>query len=414
MTLPRLRFSLRTLLLATLLAGSGMNCWRVREAWGFQKIPMYRGHRDELSEFTALFSQSGRFLAIRPGKLCADPHNGSDVLDLNEGGPIYPLPEEKVKSDRSFVAWHPTDDILLIKDTLKRYPGDQAVYQGGRMRFSDTGRYLIERKKGETSIRESTNFKAVLTIVESADAVTVDELLSADEKYWVRLRRRIAPAGRAGDGRYCISCFDIGASKQCWEWEVPDECDTCTLSHESIVQDGERFRGDGECFFTACSVSKNLIWDRDVVCYTMDYQSGVPKSWAWRFKGSVKAKEPPLDPSFFQDKEWRIAASGNRQGLVCDVLMPLAAPGMFTLTAEGSTMTMPIAVSGNRQRVAACVDGNALGIWTRRRQHLEWWGVYEQWEFWPVAAFFSAFVWSLWRDWKDSRKITLAPRALSA
>ena len=58
-------------------------------------------------------------------------------------------------------------------------------------------------------------------------------------------------------------------------------------------------------------------------------------------------------------------------------------------------------MSHDSRKIAAVVDNNALAIWTRRREHFEWWGIYEQAEFWVAVLFFGALVWSIRRDWAE-------------
>lgn len=76
-------------------------------------------------------------------------------------------------------------------------------------------------------------------------------------------------------------------------------------------------------------------------------------------------------------------------------------PSMFLLPTEGIDMGA-IKISRNLQRaVCAAKDRKSLAVWTRRRQQLEWWGMYEQKEPWIFLFIFAAFVWSLLCDWRQ-------------
>jgi hypothetical protein len=70
------------------------------------------------------------------------------------------------------------------------------------------------------------------------------------------------------------------------------------------------------------------------------------------------------------------------------------------MDADGQALDGPLAISKNKQRICACVGGNALGVWTRTREHFEWWGLYERSEAWLALGLCAAFLWSIIRDFK--------------
>jgi len=58
-----------------------------------------------------------------------------------------------------------------------------------------------------------------------------------------------------------------------------------------------------------------------------------------------------------------------------------------------------VRVSADKQRLLACFEDNQLAVWTRTRQHFEWWGLFERPELWLAVALFAAFCWGIRRDW---------------
>ncbi|MEI6235677.1 MAG: hypothetical protein WCT04_21690, partial [Planctomycetota bacterium] len=73
---------------------------------------------------------------------------------------------------------------------------------------------------------------------------------------------------------------------------------------------------------------------------------------------------------------------------------------MCEFTAGNSNIRC-LLIDKSVQFAAGIVDNNALAIWTRRREHFEWWGIYEQLEFWVAVLFFGALIWSVRRDWAE-------------
>ncbi len=85
----RFRFSLRTLLLATLFAGSVMLCWSVREPWGFKKcasrFSALEGSRD-VSFLNSLLSLGRDKEPLQQG---GDPRIGIIIISADADSPKY-------------------------------------------------------------------------------------------------------------------------------------------------------------------------------------------------------------------------------------------------------------------------------------------------------------------------------------
>ncbi len=68
-------------------------------------------------------------------------------------------------------------------------------------------------------------------------------------------------------------------------------------------------------------------------------------------------------------------------------------------SSEQAIIGAPLLVSDNKQIISAHVN-KSVGIWTRTRQHFEWWGLYERPETWAALFLFLALLRSLVRDYR--------------
>ncbi len=150
----RLRFSLHTLLLASLLAGGAMLLWRVREPWTLKVWPLVKTpfvSPVSLPPCNAAISHSGKYLFVSPGEYylqCIQGENIPVVLDLQMNKIIATYPQGNL------LEWHWEHNWLLVVDPGKtarviEFPsqkvlfeiaeGHQAVYY-----FAANGKLLIE------------------------------------------------------------------------------------------------------------------------------------------------------------------------------------------------------------------------------------------------------------------------------
>jgi hypothetical protein len=296
MKLPHFGFSLRTLLLATLFAGSVMLCWRVRESWGFKMF--------------------APFVQLDP----ADARN----------------PDFTQYASTTIVTFSPADKYVLFNPWPFR---DWRVSEYAVLMNADSGEIVnasAEWRNAELNPRR-------------------DWLLQKN-------------SGNPGNGKVLCK-FRI----------VEIASGTKLIETTGTEREAATFSADGAALL--------LISD------------------------DQPRKTFPIEPP---EKSGRVenAATATTYNFV----LATRPSHLFAMidrktNAEVSMLRAPgvrvdcMRLAPDAQRAAGIVNGNALCVWTRRRRHFEWWGVYEQWEFWLAGMIFGGLLWSGCRDWKEARKI---------
>src|SRR5580765_3908204 len=108
MKFVRFSFSLRTLVLASLLCGAGMMVWRVREAWELRTFHLEKPTAESELSWMPM-SHSGEF-AILPWAELGDMRMvpvGTVVIDLSDGKVVY--------KTMSNLTWHATEDLVIAR-----------------------------------------------------------------------------------------------------------------------------------------------------------------------------------------------------------------------------------------------------------------------------------------------------------
>ena len=421
MKFPRVRFSLRTLLLVSFLAGGAMLCWRVREPFVFTRYPDFltktktieRFPFNKLSDAVQFrFSPSGKYIgcALNPRveeMWHADAFN--HFLDTATGA--------RLGITDQFEEWHPYKDSALI------FRGRRAGSLNGRA--EDRGSHIVEVPSGRKLSDPN------------------DERLTASF-LWPKF---------SSNGKYLMA---ISRGDDCVFYDIDTWAPAFTIPlAEGTV--GLEVTPDNhsalQVFFTTTE-GKNLIGVREVSRetgkvlwrktfehpYHLNYKFGLKsdprarrltfsvfdlyEKWERHFAidysnpGAVEchdAEAPSYeslrDDVWTEDGRYRLHFDAQKKQVVWRDLN--ADRDICAMMAPGVEIGLPIGVSRDWRQVAVAVDGNALGIWRRVRENIEWWGIYERLEFWLAVALLLAFLWSVRRDWKDARKIALAPKPVS-
>jgi hypothetical protein len=434
----RPRFSLRSLLLASLFAGSAMLLWTVREPWAFQTVPMLKVPPVTpvslwfpyfSGAYAAVFSPSGDFLVIHPRVLGLTAGGTSNVLSLNTRRVIDSFDE------KLFHHWHPTHDWLMQFNnktgafSITQYPEKQILLTLPEIAdryafFTPTGKYLVDR----VLHKEVANFQFYSTqTLQSSSAfnfsINADYNFSPDDNLMLVTSRKL-DCSNAHPIECKLEVFDIASTKSLWAWTCPD--------HVWHIQAGFEESKNGLQVVCECRpfVDKQQPKPKEWKCEELDSLSksgnvlvpGIPLcSLIYNFDAlsgmffskrdeSIESIQWFASPrgSYSEDRQWYCITETNPHRMEIKEVVkqahldpePETGRLLFSLTANGMKIEKPISVSGNKQRICACVDGSALGIWTRTRQHFEWWGLYERAETWLAIALFSGLIWSLVRDFR--------------
>jgi len=350
-------------------------------------------------------------------------------------------------------------DAKFVRCKIVDYQNKQTIFESEHtLSFSKKGRFLKEESGKTTSIYEAKGFKRVFQIerMGESDFVCNDHML-------IRHIKRFDP-DKAPHFTYALECYDVESSQRRWCWDAPKPCYKVELDEYEVIENPRR-TNDYPLYFSCYSLSpvrkdgSKVDWDRDqlrmvnwgvdpdafelpaqLTRYTMPAEGaavtevsssilGPPMnvcgmSWmgtysrdgAWWFfvrpgrqklgVATAEHAEESMSGNWVQDRSFLfdLSVDSNEAG----------PPWIRASLAAGDVKIagMPMA-SYDGSRVVAVLENLDIGVWTRSRQHFEWWGIYEQPECWLAAALLIGFVWSVRRDWIDARKIALAPKSVS-
>lgn len=401
----RPRFSLSTLLLASLFAGGVMFVWRVREPWTLRTWPLApaKDNSDwwdfsvEISgnPYSVDFSGAGNCLLVKPAQF-GDPmglvsNQLQSVLDLNSGLILNSFPTE-VES-----LWHPLQDVLVqrIYDKVRcvQYPEGQVraefdTLPRTRLAFTKTGRWLKwhnpETAHTTLYLRDTRDWTRVHAF--GVKALLYDFTLTRDN-------RRItlcSPQSSDELTSFDVALVDIDSEKELWRFKTPAKFNRCYVAFdrwESILSvTGVHNKSDIRC------------------CYRLDSGTGTmlsenSESYRARCGGCYRIERRPKSA---------ISPDGQRTCRIEKDLTTLTLEETATkraivaLDAGGERIVPPLAISPDNRRITASLRDQKLAVWTLHRTHQEWWGLYERPELWLAIALFALLLRSILRDARPS------------
>jgi hypothetical protein len=424
--LPRFRFSLRTLLLATLFAGSVMLCWHLRGAWAFKRFSL---EAPILGLNNGYVSPTGRFLLVPIGtENTGDKYLESNVavLDLDSLTTVDRFTRTKFQ-------WSIKNDWLLswrekACATLVEYPEKKELLKSEReLRFSVTTRFIEDIGEKTIAIIDSSTQRKLYEVDTRNGTLFV-----ADDRYLIQFDKRCRPNVRPYF-QYSLHALNAETGEHIWTWAAPPDCwraeieeqnlDSISIRTRSLPENfnGTAIRLDLDDFnllkndvnpdmdnvwadFATHTIS--LETGREIKSYTgNDAKSGPCTTYSW------KLLSPDKTLWLFNGDHGQIHITRAVPGHTEKIIEQMAFPpeelrpenAICTIKSSDLKGSPQYIISRNNFRVVAGLNDNALGIWTRRRQHFEWWGVYEQTEFWLAALLFGVFLWSVRRDSKAVR-----------
>jgi WD40 repeat protein len=396
--LPRLRFSLRTLIIFVSLIASAGGVWWRWEPWIF-----VRKHGGEVSAapvfsasggdyFVSLkdnagkpaviqFDQAGR--RIRSWDFAADPqllfsgpangHIGVWTADIEHklwaGGGIFIIDTQKstprfIRSAVSYVGSPPV--ALLRGEKLLAYNGNSLILQDA---VSEAAPQL-ELKNVDLKLSPGGEHMVVHQVYQGLDQ---HELKSVDPQ------RKLADLG-PGDVTFSVdsrsvyvlqengtaTCWDVASNLQSWQALLP------------VGRYGRWLAAPNGGILVACGNDRLLFFDMKNGNPLGSYPA---KGWAG--SGAISCKG--------------IIAFSDLDGIA---LIRPDGTKVVQLAALPNALIFHWAVwspDGTWLLVAKADEG--IAVWHRRRPEY-WWGIAWLPEFWLTVLFAGAFAWSVWRDRK--------------
>lgn len=396
MKFPRFRFSLRTLLLLTLFAGSAMLCWSVREAWAFKKFPPFRKiDSDHLLKFDRssnfAFSPSNEYIVVTS---CQTPWDvpACRLFNLKTGEQIF-------DSDKwTNVKVHPSRDWILRRtqcydddgagevQIVEISSGEVLFKTFGHMNsypyFSKNGELLVIHFPGKClQFFETTNWKKISEISLAPDE---DSFCLIDDSHAAVIFSTGGSTPFGGAKSLALKAVRCANGELLWKWKTAENINKLmnlrpNEKERRIVCNYTNQANRDECY--------SIGYDGTNAYKMLDCTAHDSTDLAW---GETKSKDGRLillmsfsrNAVLLRDKSWENVSE-------------ISFPDYWSINWIG--------ISDNAQFASGIVDGNAIGRWTFRRHHFEWWGIYEQPESWLAVAMFGLLIWSIRRDWKALR-----------
>ncbi len=485
----KFRFSLRTLLLASFLAGGIMLVWSVHQPWTFKAYRLIKQNKVtiDLDEFAAMkremnemrrimsttqpttvpvptiawptmaqtaqsglvqvwytnfpepmirdisLSPCGNFLLVRPNLYGLADSENIAILNLNDGRIVDSM--SKIYQ----TAWYSERNLLLrlaadFPAEIIQYPEKKTLFSlppsGYRNRyFSATGKYFIDNgvwDSGRDIAFYSTlawSPAATFTFAEKPRACWV----SPDDRLLLVGTKKLDCA-KNHPFECTLEVFEIATQKSLWKWTCPDDV-WSIYANFCIGKNGLEVACTCRPFVDKDHPVKQ-VWtceklaalakrDHEIVeglssnelAYNFNPDTGTLLSSynSPTFQTCMAGAPPsPFEIEKSSDGKWTIALELSAKIIhICDNddALPVAElvkqKRLISISADGSSIEKPLCISANKQRIVACVGGNALGVWTRTRQHFEWWGLYERPETWLAFTLLGLVLWSLRRDFKS-------------
>jgi WD40 repeat protein len=428
MSLPRLRFSLRTLVIFVLLCGSGFGLWYRWEPWVVRAVI-------ENGTEHAAFAPDGRIIAGtgRDRKIhlwTAD--SGHELAVLGE--PAQELEFIGFSADGKQILTRSPWKDTQVWDVAARKPLIELMVLSGSARLSHDGCEVFAAGNGGVRVWSVATGEQTLRLqreyrIFKADLSRADQE-SADQRQ--RERRAMAEATRSldefaklavaeegthwspgldvcseitPDGRLVLTSVPGFGKTQVWNLRSrTKQCDIgTTLSHVRCCyfsEDGERAALDNngrmelwetrsgqrllqlnDCSFVRFSPSRGFVLAGYVI-------------WDVDNKQRIGAlEECDGIPSFFPDGS-RVLIAEKETFAVASLRGSLL---YRWRTSQVDEPLWPAAVSPDGEQIAAYA-GRARLLILHRRLPEWWWGIAWLPEFWFTLVFGVGLVWSVWRD----------------
>ena len=254
--------------------------------------------------------------------------------------------------------------------------------------FDKTGAHLIIHKKNTLECYNTSDWKRFLS-VPLPDDLSAYQFI--DNYQTLIIGQSILPDNTNSFGEVVIiSAIRCADQKVVWKWQ----------SDLLLGMSGLNLAADEGKKRVSFSVSPGVIMCRySQTSFTLDFSNS----------SSIQLLDHKPSPEYYDiqllndsvstDGRWFMACGRVKNRIILDDIKSKQENVCAFSTQNYSARCA--AMSHDSRKIAAVVDNNALAIWTRRREHFEWWGIYEQAEFWVAVLFFGALVWSIRRDWAE-------------
>ena len=391
MRFPRIRYSLRTLLLASLLAGGMMMVWRVREPWTLRVWPIKSlPSKKDGPEPQLLFSQNGSVLLLQ-----------QDLKPFSNRPPI------------------------CVLDTATGHEFDLT----GPCTFAPERRFLIcdlRQTNDPKFVVFDTLEKRVAREIPASD-IYGNCLLSPDERLIYYVSSSLDPT---------LACMVLMTGEPLWHRPLSRDIDSVELNWDNAdmgvlqvtvkttrfggrnIADAEidrAFRNEPGRTSTSWELrdaatgkladatkwfNHNKAAEKEIDDIAKTSARELDEKIAVFIAGKSNVPPPPSDlkTNLARDGSWRFVMKTDSGAIT--ISDAKNSRELFVLHAPNAMLRGPVEVSDDKLRIAECFDPNSLAIWSRTRQHFEWWGLYERPETWLAFALLSAFLWSVLRDWR--------------
>lgn len=382
MKVPRLRYSLRTLMLFTLLAGAGMALWRAWDPRRHVKLTHPNATRD------LDFSPNGERVAVCQSKSC--------VIWNIAGRTPYQIKTLAFDQEVHHACWSPEASKLYVSMGPDALVFDTRDW--GAKRLTD-GSDLVRCIFSPDASRVLTRDFRIYWDLNSGKPLRT---LSMDEHF----------SGFSPDSRhFLINQLPASAQKQSGALVLCDARNAQEIWRVNPIQGAEQYEALVSAEFkperARLAARFARILNEDATLFEVVFEREYDLTTGELIVNRAVEKIPWKSRTFSEDdyvpgaKYEKKLGEGKQSWWITDAKgTQLEEIPKFSFDLEhGDTR-------GNVSRDGRCIatwrpSTTTVALWWRQLRPEHWWGLAYLWEFWAVVVLFAAVIWSFVRDWRS-------------